>query len=118
MKVISPMDDTPASKAGIKSGDMITRIDGNSVQGLSLDNMIDAMRGPPDTKVTLTIERGGEATDGSRTTSAMCGSLSSPSRPTRRSSKRSNCSGGRREASWQHSFSTYATIRGAYSIRP
>jgi carboxyl-terminal processing protease len=83
MKVISPMDDTPASKAGIKSGDMITRVDGNSVQGLSLDNMIDAMRGPPDPKVTLTIERegvdkpleismrrevihyrGGEATDG------------------------------------------------------
>jgi carboxyl-terminal processing protease len=83
MKVISPMDDTPASKAGIRSGDMITRVDGNSVQGLSLDNMIDAMRGPPDPKVTLTIERegvdkpleismrrevihyrGGEATDG------------------------------------------------------
>jgi carboxyl-terminal processing protease len=59
MKVISPMDDTPASKAGIKAGDMITGVDGKSVHGLSLETMIDAMRGPPNTKVTLTIKREG-----------------------------------------------------------
>ena len=57
MKVISPMDDTPASKAGIKAGDMITRVDGKPVQRLSLENMFEAMRGPPDTKITLTIKR-------------------------------------------------------------
>jgi carboxyl-terminal processing protease len=47
MRVISPMDDTAASKAGIKAGDMITRVDSKSVQRLSLENMFDAMRGPP-----------------------------------------------------------------------
>jgi carboxyl-terminal processing protease len=59
MRVISPMDDTPAFKAGIKAGDMVTRVDGKSVQGLSLDTMIDAMRGPPNTRITLTIKREG-----------------------------------------------------------
>ena len=59
MKVISPMDDTPASKAGIKAGDMVTGLNGKSVQGLSLENMIDPMRGPPNTKITLTIKREG-----------------------------------------------------------
>jgi carboxyl-terminal processing protease len=59
MKVINLMDDTPASEAGIKSGDMITSVDGKSVQDLSLENMIDAMRGPLNSKVTLTIKREG-----------------------------------------------------------
>ena len=53
------MDDTPASKAGIKAGDIITRLNGKPVQGLSLENMIDEMRGPPNTKVTLTIAHQG-----------------------------------------------------------
>jgi carboxyl-terminal processing protease len=59
MKVISPMDDTPASKAGIKAGDMITSVDGKSVQGLSLERLIGTMRGRPNTNITLTITREG-----------------------------------------------------------
>ena len=59
LKVVSPMDDTPASRAGIKAGDIITKLNGKSVQGLSLENMIDEMRGRPNTKITLTIEREG-----------------------------------------------------------
>ena len=58
-KVISPMDDTPASKAGIKAGDIITGLNGKTVQGLSPEDAIDQMRGPPNTKVTLTIKREG-----------------------------------------------------------
>ena len=59
LKVISRMDNTPASEAGIKAGDIITRLNGKSVQGLSLESMIDKMRGPSNTKVTLTIAREG-----------------------------------------------------------
>jgi len=59
IKVISPIDDTPASKAGIKSGDIITALDGKTVQGLSLNDAVDRMRGPPNSKITLTIKREG-----------------------------------------------------------
>ena len=59
IKVISPIDDTPASKAGIKSGDIITALDGKTVQGLSLQDAVDKMRGPPNSKITLTIKREG-----------------------------------------------------------
>jgi carboxyl-terminal processing protease len=58
-KVISPIDDTPASKAGIKAGDIITELDGKTVRGLSPEDAIDQMRGPPNTKITLTIKREG-----------------------------------------------------------
>jgi carboxyl-terminal processing protease len=58
-KVISPIDDAPASKAGIKAGDIITGLNGKTVRGLSPEDAIDQMRGPPDTEITLTIERGG-----------------------------------------------------------
>ncbi len=47
IKVISPIDDTPAAKAGIKAGDIITAIDGKTVQGISLNDAVDRMRGPP-----------------------------------------------------------------------
>src|ERR1700712_3070423 len=60
IKVISPIDNTPASKAGIKSGDRIAAIDGSSIQGLPLNDAIDKMRGPIGAKVTLTILREGE----------------------------------------------------------
>jgi carboxyl-terminal processing protease len=58
IKVVTPIDDTPASHAGVQSGDIITAIDGESVQGLSLNQAVDKMRGAPDTSVTLKIVRG------------------------------------------------------------
>ena len=60
IKVISPIDGTPASRAGIKTGDRIAGIDGNSIAGLALNEAIDKMRGPAGSKITLTILREGE----------------------------------------------------------
>jgi carboxyl-terminal processing protease len=59
IKVISPIDDTPASKAGVKAGDIITALDGKTVQGLSLQDAVDKMRGLPNSKISLTIKREG-----------------------------------------------------------
>ena len=58
VKVISPLDDTPASKAGIRSGDLIIRIDDMAVRGLTLDKAVDILRGPVGKSVRLTIQRG------------------------------------------------------------
>jgi carboxyl-terminal processing protease len=60
IKVISPIDDTPAAKAGLKSGDYIAAIDGTAIQGMALNDAIDKMRGPAGSKVTLTVLRTGE----------------------------------------------------------
>src|SRR6201989_2427594 len=60
IKVISPIDGTPASRAGIKTGDRIAGIDGNSIAGLQLNEAIDKMRGAAGSKITLTILREGE----------------------------------------------------------
>ncbi len=60
IKVISPIDDTPAAKAGLKTGDFIASIDGAAIQGLDLNTAIDKMRGPAGSKVTLTILRQGQ----------------------------------------------------------
>jgi carboxyl-terminal processing protease len=60
VKVISPIDNTPAAKAGIKAGDYIAAINGASVQGLNLNDAIDKMRGPAGSKITLTILRTGD----------------------------------------------------------
>ena len=57
IKVVSPIDDTPAARAGIKPGDIITALDGKTVMGLSLNDAVDRMRGPPNSKITLTIKR-------------------------------------------------------------
>ena len=57
VKVVSPIDDTPASRAGLKPGDYITNIDGENVVGMSLNDAVDKMRGKPGTKVKLTIRR-------------------------------------------------------------
>ena len=60
VKVISPIDDTPASKAGIKAGDYIVKIDDTQVQGKSLAEAVDLMRGPVGSGIELTIRRRGE----------------------------------------------------------
>ena len=57
VKVISPMDDTPAARAGVKGGDYITAIDGQSVLGLPLDQAVKQMRGDVGQSITLTISR-------------------------------------------------------------
>jgi len=60
VKVVSPMDDTPASRAGIRSGDYLTAIDGETVLGLALDEAVDQMRGAPGEPITVTVVREGE----------------------------------------------------------
>jgi carboxyl-terminal processing protease len=59
IKVISPMDGTPAAKAGIKAGDFITHVDGESVLGLTLDQAVDKMRGPVGSEIIVTVAREG-----------------------------------------------------------
>ena len=59
VKVISPIDDTPASKAGIKAGDYIVKINNTQVQGKSLSEAVDLMRGPIGTDIELTVRRKG-----------------------------------------------------------
>lgn len=59
IKVVSPMDDTPASKAGILAGDLISKIDGVQTNGQTLNEAVNKMRGKPGTPITLTIIRSG-----------------------------------------------------------
>ena len=59
VKVISPIDDTPAEKAGVKSGDLIIRLDDKNVKGMSLEDAVKIMRGKPKTDILLTIVREG-----------------------------------------------------------
>ena len=59
IRVVSPIDDTPASKAGIEAGDLIVRIDGQPTKGLSMQEAVDMMRGKPGSKVVLTLVREG-----------------------------------------------------------
>ncbi len=60
VKVVSPIEDTPAHAAGLQSGDFITKIDAKDVQGMTLKDAVDNMRGKPDTKVRLVIFRESE----------------------------------------------------------
>jgi carboxyl-terminal processing protease len=62
VKVVTPIDDTPASRAGILSGDMITQIDDDAIQGLTLDQAVVKMKGPADSKIKLKILRKGSDT--------------------------------------------------------
>jgi carboxyl-terminal processing protease len=57
VKVISPIEDSPAFKAGLKAGDLITRLDTTPVKGMTLEEAVKRMRGEPNTKITLTIAR-------------------------------------------------------------
>ena len=100
VKVVAPIDDTPASRAGVLSGDLIIAIDGENVQGMTLNQAVDKMRGAVNTNVKLTIVRGAEEGQDRRQrspapssrssrcarmskapTSATSASPSSPSRP-------------------------------------
>ena len=59
IKVVSPIDDTPAAKAGLKPGDFITQIDGEPVLGMSLNDAVEHMRGPVGSEIKLSIRREG-----------------------------------------------------------
>ena len=59
VKVIAPIDDTPAAKAGVRGGDFISQINGEEVRGLTLEQAVDKMRGAVNTPIDLTIEREG-----------------------------------------------------------
>ena len=60
VKVVSPIDDTPADAAGIEAGDFITHVDGQSVLGLTLDEAVEMMRGPKGSEIIITVVREGE----------------------------------------------------------
>ena len=59
VKVVSPIDDTPASKAGVQPGDLVTHIDGEAVMGMSLSEAVEKMRGPVDSRIDLRLLRKG-----------------------------------------------------------
>ena len=61
VKVVSPIEDTPAWRAGLKSGDLIIKIDDTNVKGLTLGDAVKKMRGKPKTKILLTVVRQGES---------------------------------------------------------
>jgi carboxyl-terminal processing protease len=63
LTVMTPIAGTPASRAGIQSGDQILKIDGKSTAGITIDNAVGKLRGEPGTKVTITIRRNGEMKD-------------------------------------------------------
>jgi carboxyl-terminal processing protease len=60
VKVVAPIDETPAAKAGVMANDVITQLDGEQVQGLTLNQAVEKMRGPVNTKIKLTIMRKGQ----------------------------------------------------------
>lgn len=60
VKVVSPIDDTPAQRAGVQAGDLIIRLDDSPVKGMTLNDAVKVMRGKPGTDITLTIVREGE----------------------------------------------------------
>jgi len=63
VKVVSPIDETPAFRAGMKAGDLITHLDGENVQGLTLSQAVEKMRGPINSDITLTVRRESKSFD-------------------------------------------------------
>jgi len=61
VKVVTPIDDTPASRAGLKTGDYIISLDGKEVLGLTLQEAVEKMRGPVDSKIVISVKRDGIA---------------------------------------------------------
>ncbi len=61
VRVVTPIDDTPAARAGVLAGDFIVAIDGQQIEGMALDAAVELMRGPPGSEVTVTIRREGVA---------------------------------------------------------
>jgi len=61
LKVVSPIDDTPAAKAGLQANDLITHLDGEQIVGMTLEQAVDKMRGPVNTPITLTVVRKGNS---------------------------------------------------------
>ena len=61
IKVVAPIDDTPAAKAGIRSGDLITEVNGEAIEGLSLEQAVNKMKGPINTRIRIKIMRKGAA---------------------------------------------------------
>ena len=59
IRVIAPIDDTPAARAGVEPGDLVIKLDGATVKGLSLDEAVEKMRGPKGSKLTITVVREG-----------------------------------------------------------
>lgn len=59
VKVVSPIDDTPAANAGVQAGDFITKVDGENTLGLTLDQAVDQMRGPVGSEIVITVVREG-----------------------------------------------------------
>ncbi|MEM1050051.1 MAG: S41 family peptidase [Pseudomonadota bacterium] len=59
VKVVTPIDDTPAQRAGVLAGDLITHLDGENVQGLTLNQAVERMRGPVKTEIKITVRREG-----------------------------------------------------------
>ena len=60
VKVVAPIDDTPASRAGLKPGDLIVKLDDTAVKGMTLNDAVKRMRGKPNSQITLTVVRKGE----------------------------------------------------------
>src|ERR1035437_6519707 len=60
IKVVAPIDETPAAKAGILANDIITKLDAEQVQGMTMDQAVEKMRGPVNTKIKITIMRKGQ----------------------------------------------------------
>jgi carboxyl-terminal processing protease len=60
VKVVAPIDETPAAKAGVMANDIIIKLDDEQVHGLTLNQAVEKMRGPANTKIKLTIMRKGQ----------------------------------------------------------